>query len=92
MLNQVDDRRFSVVGVVSDREDKKAVLAHVEDAGYLKTKAPLSVAFFNDASLLRYKLTATPTTLLIDDDGKVEHVWVGKWDEEKASEVAVALK
>jgi len=92
VLNQVDDRRLSVVGVVSDREDKKAVLAHAEGAGYLKTKTPLPLAFFNDASLARYKLTATPTTLLIDDDGKVEHVWVGKWDEDKASEVAAALK
>jgi peroxiredoxin len=92
VLNQIDDRRLSVVGVVSDQEDKKAVLAHAEGAGYLKTKPPLSVAFFNDASLARYKLTATPTTLLINDDGKVEHVWVGKWDEEKASEVAAALK
>jgi peroxiredoxin len=92
VLNKVDDRRLSVVGVVSDREDKNAVLAHAEGAGYLKTKTPLSVAFFNDASLARYKLTATPTTLLIDDDGKVEHAWVGKWNEEKASEVAAALK
>jgi peroxiredoxin len=46
----------------------------------------------NDGSLARYKLTATPTTLLIDDDGKVEHAWVGKWDEEQANEVAAALK
>jgi peroxiredoxin len=52
----------------------------------------LSIAFFNDDSLARYKFTAMPTTLLINDDGKVEHAWVGKWDEEKANEVAAALK
>lgn len=92
VLNKVDDGRISVVGVVSDREDKQAVLAHAEGAGYLKTKTPLSIAFFDDDSLARYKLTATPTTLLINDDGKVEHAWVGKWDEEKANEVAAALK
>jgi peroxiredoxin len=92
ILNKVDDGRISVVGVVSDREDKQAVLAHAEGAGYLKTKTPLSIAFFNDDSLARYKFTAMPTTLLINDDGKVEHAWVGKWDEEKANEVAAALK
>jgi peroxiredoxin len=91
-LNRVDDGRVSVVGVVSDREDRQAVLAHADGAGYLKTKTPMPIAFFDDASLARYKLTATPTTLLIDDDGKVEHAWVGKWDEAKMSEVAAALK
>jgi peroxiredoxin len=92
VLNRVDGGRVSVVGVVSDREDKQAVLTHAEGAGHLKTKTPLSIAFFNDDSLARYKLTATPTTLLISDDGKVEHAWVGKWNEEKANEVAAALK
>jgi peroxiredoxin len=48
--------------------------------------------FFNEASLTRYKLTATPTTLLIDDHGKIEHAWVGKWDETKTNEVSLALK
>jgi len=33
-----------------------------------------------------------PTTLLIDEDGKVEHAWVGKWDETSAMEIAAALK
>lgn len=40
VLNKVDDGRISVVGVVSDREDKQAVQAHAEGAGYLKTKNP----------------------------------------------------
>lgn len=38
------------------------------------------------------KLSATPTTLLINEDGKVEHAWIGKWDETSASEVAATLK
>jgi peroxiredoxin len=92
VLDRVEGRSVSVVGVVRSGEDRQAVLAHAERAGYLKTKTPLPIAFFDDTSLARYKLTATPTTLLIGDDGKVEHAWVGKWDEEKASEVAAALK
>lgn len=92
VLNKVNDGRIGVVGVVSDREDKQAVPAHAEGAGYLKTRTPLPIAFFDNDSLTRYKLTATPTTLLIDDGGKVEHAWVGKWDQEKANEVAAALR
>jgi hypothetical protein len=33
LLNHVDGSRFTVVGVVSDREDKESVSAHVNGAG-----------------------------------------------------------
>src|SRR5829696_3807546 len=92
LLDKVDSNRFSVVGVVSDREDKTLVSAHADGAGYFKTKTPLPLVFFDSESLGSYKLTATPTTLLINEDGKVEHAWVGKWDETSAREVAAALK
>ena len=92
LLDNVDNSRFTVVGVVSDKEDKQSVSTHAEEAGYFKTKTPLPVVFFNSESLGKYKLWATPTTLLIDEDGKVEHAWVGKWDDDRASEVAAAMK
>ena len=92
LLDKVDSNRFLVVGIVSDREDKSSVSTHVEQAGYSRTKTPLTIAFFDNEMLGSYKLTATPTTLLINEDGKVEHAWVGKWDENSAIEVAAALK
>lgn len=92
VLDKVDGGSVSVVGVVREGEDRQTVLAHAEGAGYFKTRTPLPIAFFDGAALARYKLTATPTTLLIDDAGKVEQSWVGKWDEEKAGEVAAALR
>ena len=92
LLDKVDSNRFTVIGVVSDREDKQLVSAHADGAGYFKTKTPLPLVFFDSESLGNYKLTATPTTLLINEDGKVEHVWVGKWDKTKAMEVAAAVK
>jgi peroxiredoxin len=92
LLNHVDGSRFTVVGVVSDREDKESVSAHVNGAGYFNTKTPLPVIVFDNESLGTYKLTATPTTLLIDDDGRVEYAWVGKWDDGRVREVAAALK
>ena len=92
LLDKVDSNRFTVVGVVSDREDKQLVSAYADRSGYFKTKTPLPLVFFDSDSLGSYKLTATPTTLLINETGMVEHAWVGKWDETKAMEVAAALK
>lgn len=92
LLDTIDQDRFAVVGVVSDKEDPSVVSAHANAAGYFRTKTPLPVVFFDNESLGSYKLTATPTTLLIDDHGRVEHAWVGKWDESRALEVAAALK
>lgn len=92
LLNNVDKDRFNVVGVVSDREDPQSVAAYAEVAGYFKTRTRLPVLFFDNESLGSYKLTATPTTLLIDEDGRVEHAWVGKWDESRVLEVAEALR
>ena len=92
LLDKVDSNRFNVVGVVSDKENPRLVSAHADGAGYFKTKTPLPVVFFDDESLGTYKLTATPTTLVINEDGKVEHAWIGKWDESATTEVAAALK
>ena len=92
LLDKVDSNRFTVIGVVSDREDKRLVSAHADGAGYFKTKTPLPLIFFDSESLGSYKLSATPTTLLINEDGTVEHAWVGKWDETSVLEVAAALK
>jgi len=92
LLDKVDSKRFTVIGVVNDREDKRLLSAHADGAGYFKTKTPLPLVFFDSESLGSYKLSATPTTLLINDDGTVAHAWVGKWDEASAMEVAAALK
>lgn len=92
VLNRIDSSRFNVVGIVGNREDKQEVASHADALGYFKTKVTLPVVSVNDEMLARYKLTATPTTLLIDDTGKVEHAWVGKWDESRTTEVAAALK
>lgn len=92
VLNKVDGSRVEVLGLVSDQLNKQEVYTHAEELGYFKTKAPLPVVFATNETLTRYRLVATPTTLLIDKNGTVEHVWVGKWDETKTVEVAEALR
>jgi peroxiredoxin len=92
VLNQIDSNRFNVVGIVGDREDTQEVAQHADGLGYFKTKVALPVVAVNNETLARYKLTATPTTLLIDNSGRVEHAWVGKWDEATTAVAAAALK
>ena len=92
VLNRIDSSRFNVVGIVGNREDKQEVARHADLLGYFKTRIALPVVSVGDETLARYKLAATPTTLLIDDTGRVEHAWVGKWDKKKTAEVAAALK
>jgi peroxiredoxin len=91
LLNLIDSNRFEVVGIVGDREDKQKVVSHAESLGYFKTRLVLPVVSVSDEVLARYKLTATPTTLLIDNSGKVEHVWVGQWDQSKINEIGSAV-
>ena len=91
VLNLIDSNRFEVVGIVGDREDKQKVTSHADSLGYLKTRIVLPIISVSEDTLARYKLTATPTTLLIDNNGKVEHVWVGKWDRLKVDEVSSAV-
>jgi peroxiredoxin len=92
VLNSIDSNRFEVIGIVGDKEDKQEVAGHAGGLSYFKTRTALPVVFVNDQTLARYKLTATPTTLLIDSAGKVEHAWVGKWDNAKLAEVAAAIE
>jgi peroxiredoxin len=92
LLNRIDSNRINVVGMVGDREDKLEVAKHANVLGYFKTRIALPIVSVSNETLAKYKLTATPTTLLIDSNGRVEHAWVGKWDETKTAEVVAALK
>ena len=92
VLNRIDSNRINVVGIVGDREDKLEVGKHAVVLGYFKTRIALPIVTVSNETLANYKLTATPTTLLIDSNGRVEHAWVGTWDETKTAEVTAALK
>lgn len=92
LLNRIDSNRINVVGIVGDRENKLEVAKHANVLGYFKTRIALPIVTVSNETLANYKLTATPTTLLIDSNGRVEHAWVGKWDETKTAEVTAALK
>lgn len=87
ILERADRERFEVIGVASDREDR----AKLED--YLRqfgcdgaSPTPLRVALVPDEVRRSYKLSATPITLVVNNDGAVERAWAGRWDEAQAAE------
>jgi peroxiredoxin len=91
VLNNIDANRFEVIGLTGDREDRQEVLNYVKESGFLTAREPLRVVFISDNVLRSYKLASTPTTLLVSGDGRVENIWVGRWDTEIAASAGSAL-
>lgn len=83
MLNKTNGNHFQIIGIVSDSEDR----TKLEE--YLRTQGcdSLPVAILPKEISKNYKLSVTPTTLVNDNEGKVQQVWTGKWT---ASELAKA--
>jgi peroxiredoxin len=91
MMDEIDPARFEVVGLTGEREDKQKVAAFIQEMGYASAKTPPHVMFVPDGVLRSYKLSSTPTTLLVSNTGRVENVWVGRWNFDTAQAAGSAL-
>ncbi len=82
LISQAKDKNIEVLGVMSENEDKKAIENYLNsfDCG-IDSSTPLQVLFVPDETLRNYKLSLTPTTLLLSGNGIVEQSWIGKWNE-----------
>jgi peroxiredoxin len=87
LIAHADAARFEVLGVAANGEDR----TKVED--YLRSfncagdaPHPLRVALVPDAVRRAYKFSATPITILVNDNGTVEKVWSGRWDAQALAE------
>lgn len=49
------------------------------------------MAYVTDDTLRGYKLTSTPTTLVVASDGTVEQSWLGKWNAQTTGSANAAL-
>lgn len=81
VIARADRSRFEVIGLASDAEDKRRLEEYLRrfDCGE-GSQTPLRVALVSDEVRRAYKLTATPTTLVVGADGVIEKVWPGLWD------------
>ena len=81
LLNRVNRNRFQVLGLVSESEDKKKVNEYPSSVGC----ESMRVALVPKGVLNSYKLSMTPTTIVVENTGKVEKAWAGKWNSEIAA-------
>jgi peroxiredoxin len=81
LLERVDGDRFEVLGVVDQAEDKNRLREYLRAMGCAAEDGKrLRVALVPSEVRQSYKLAATPITMIIGNDGKVEKVWSGRWD------------
>jgi peroxiredoxin len=92
VLSKADRERFEVWGLVSNAEDRGRMDEYLRSVGCGTDSAtPLRVAYVAGDILRSYKLTSTPTTLVVANDGTVERSWLGKWNAQTVSNASVAL-
>jgi peroxiredoxin len=78
IISRANANHFQVLGLVSESEDRAEVEQYLRGVGC----ETLRVAFAPRSVFIDYKLSVTPTTVVVTNDGIVEQAWVGKWDSE----------
>ena len=92
ILAQADANRFEVIGLVREAEDVAKLKTYLSEMGCAPdSPTPLKVVLISDEILLRYKLSATPVTLIVSNNARVEKAWMGLWDEANISAASSAI-
>ena len=82
ILTHADSNRFEVIGLVSETEDLPQLDTFLSEMKCSReSPAPLKVLLVPGDVLRSYKLSPTPLTLIVSNNGTVEKGWVGLWDE-----------
>jgi thiol-disulfide isomerase/thioredoxin len=82
IIKHADRKKFSVIGLVADSQNKDRVNQYLRSVDCTE----LPVALIPEQVRRSYKLSMTPTTLIVYGNGKVRQNWSGKWGgEEMAS-------
>ncbi len=88
ILERARDNNFEVLGLVSQTEDAAKVKEFLRGMGCADdSDNPLHVALVPDSTISDYRLSATPITLIVSSDGKVERVWNGLWSKDELPNV-----
>lgn len=85
-------RRFEVLGLADESEDKAALEEYLRAMKCSQgSQFPLSVALIPKDVRRNYKLSATPVTVVVASDGTVEKAWTGRWTDTEVSEAEIML-
>jgi hypothetical protein len=76
-----------------DRTRMQFVAASLEDKeiAYLRRHNVVADFVVHLASVVPYPISGTPTLVIVDNEGKVRHSWVGLIDERREQEVKNAI-
>lgn len=92
ILERADRERFDVIGLVDQAEDVTRLREYLRAMGCsTDTQSPLNVALIPKDVRRSYKLSETPITLLVANDGTVEEVWAGRWSGAETDKAGAAL-
>jgi glutaredoxin len=93
MIRQVDGKKYEVVELFRDLEDRDKVMNYLVNNGFIKDSSTpeLKILFPNDAFLDKNKMNSTPLTLIVGKDGTVEKAWFGLWNKSTIADVNSSL-
>lgn len=81
IIQRADPERFEVVGLARAAEDKARLEEYLRSLGHAAgSQHPLRVALISEETRRSYKLSITPMTVVVANDGRVAQVWRGRWD------------
>lgn len=89
---RTDKSKIEVLGLVADGEDKAKLREYLSEMGLSHPSGvTFTTALIPKGLRSSYKLSETPLTLLIANDGTVKKVWAGKWDSKALASVNGAV-
>lgn len=92
ILSQAPRHNLEVIGLVKENEDQKALRSFLEEMSCGPGSAtPIRVAIIPKDLQQEYKLTATPITLIANNQGVIERSSVGVWLADEFPEVNSAF-
>jgi peroxiredoxin len=77
IIDEAPVKGFQVVAVAMNSEDKSKLAAYLDSMGCPTESTTFRVALIPDEVRQKYKLSITPTTLVVSSDGKADAVWIG---------------
>jgi len=88
LADRADKSKIEVIGLVADAEDKAKLREYLHEMGLGRPSGvTFTTALVPKEVRSTYKLSETPLTLLIANDGTVKKVWAGRWDSKALASV-----
>ena len=93
LTDRVDKSKIEVLGLAADAEDKATLRQYLHEMGLGRSSGvTFTTALVTKEVRGTYKLSETPLTLLITNDGTVKEVWAGRWDSKALASVHGAFR